>query len=139
MIVNILIVALIVNLIIMIGLILMQKSEGGALGMGGGGGGQFMSARGAGNILSKGTQITGTIFFVLSLVITLILANQTGRTSVTDQVDIQALDPSQLGAPQQPQGGAEAPVPAAPFGDPNAPLEAAPPSLVLPDAPSDAE
>ncbi|UPT61101.1 MAG: preprotein translocase subunit SecG [Hyphomonadaceae bacterium JAD_PAG50586_4] len=45
--------------ICLIGLVLLQRSEGGALGMGGGGGGSLMSGRGAADALAKMTQVAG--------------------------------------------------------------------------------
>ena len=50
----------------MIVLILLQRSEGGALGMGGGGGG-LVSGRGAANLLTRITAILAAIFFTTSL------------------------------------------------------------------------
>ena len=55
----------------LIGVILLQRSEGGAFGMGGGGGGNFMTARGAGDLLTRVTAILAGLFFVLSLTLTL--------------------------------------------------------------------
>jgi protein translocase SecG subunit len=46
----------------LIGVILVQRSEGGALGMGGGGGGGFMTARGSANLLTRTTAIIATLF-----------------------------------------------------------------------------
>ena len=54
-----------------IGLVLLQRSEGGALGMGGGGAG-FMSGRGAANILTRLTTILGIGFFLTSIALTLL-------------------------------------------------------------------
>src|SRR3954467_15850700 len=51
----------------MVGLVLIQKSEGGGLGMGGGGGGGFMSSRGAANVLTRTTGILAALFFATSL------------------------------------------------------------------------
>jgi preprotein translocase subunit SecG len=51
----------------MIVLILLQRSEGGALGMGGGGGGGFVTGRGAANLLTRTTAILAAIFFTTSL------------------------------------------------------------------------
>ena len=48
--------------ITLVALVLLQRSEGGALGIGGGGGG-MMSGRGAGNMLTRATAIVGAIFF----------------------------------------------------------------------------
>lgn len=64
-------VLIIIHLIVvlaLIGVVLLQKSEGGALGMGGGGGG-FMSSRGSGNALTRATAILAGIFFVTSLLL----------------------------------------------------------------------
>lgn len=56
----------------LIGLVLLQRSEGGALGMGGGGGGALMSGRGAADALAKMTSVAGGFFIVTSLALTLI-------------------------------------------------------------------
>ncbi|MGE3832023.1 MAG: preprotein translocase subunit SecG, partial [Parvibaculaceae bacterium] len=49
----------------LIGVVLMQRSEGGALGIGGGGGaGSLFSARGVGNTLTRTTAILAIIFFL---------------------------------------------------------------------------
>jgi preprotein translocase subunit SecG len=54
--------------IALIGVVLIQRSEGGGLGLGGGQGmGSFMSGRGTANLLTRATAILGTAFFVLSL------------------------------------------------------------------------
>jgi preprotein translocase subunit SecG len=54
----------------LIGVVLLQKSEGGALGMGGGSG--FMTSRGSGNVLTKTTAILAGIFFATSLLLSII-------------------------------------------------------------------
>lgn len=59
----------------MVGVVLLQRSEGGALGIGGGGG--FMTGRSAGNALTKTTAILAACFFATSLVLS-ILAGQHG-------------------------------------------------------------
>jgi preprotein translocase subunit SecG len=51
----------------LIGVILMQRSEGGGLGVGGSSSG-FMTARGAADFLSRSTAILGGMFIVLSIV-----------------------------------------------------------------------
>jgi preprotein translocase subunit SecG len=52
----------------LIGVVLIQRSEGGGLGLGGGQGmGNFMSGRGTANLLTRTTAILGTAFFALSL------------------------------------------------------------------------
>jgi preprotein translocase subunit SecG len=74
----------------MAGLILIQRSEGGALGMGGGGGG-FMSARGAGNLLTKATAILAFIFFANSIGLTIVGNFSQRTTSAVDKVDTSGL------------------------------------------------
>ena len=49
------------------GVVLVQRSEGGALGMGGGGG--FMTARGQANLLTRTTAILAALFFLTSIVL----------------------------------------------------------------------
>lgn len=58
--------------ICLIGLVLLQRSEGGALGMGGGGGGSLMSGRGAADALAKMTSVAGGFFLVTSLGLTML-------------------------------------------------------------------
>lgn len=81
-------VLLVVHLLIAIALIavvLLQRSEGGALGIGGGGGGgSLFSARGVGNTLTRTTAILAVIFFITSIGLTL-LASRTGGGSLFDR------------------------------------------------------
>jgi len=56
----------------LVGVVLLQRSEGGALGMGGGGGGGLMSGRGAATALTRATTILAAIFFVSSLTLALV-------------------------------------------------------------------
>ena len=56
----------------LIGLVLLQRSEGGALGMGGGSSGALMSGRGAADALARMTQFAGGLFLITSLVLTVI-------------------------------------------------------------------
>ena len=55
----------------LVGVVLLQRSEGGALGIGGGG---FMTGRGQANALTRATAILGTLFFITSLSLT-VMAN----------------------------------------------------------------
>ena len=54
----------------LIGVVLLQRSEGGGLGIGGGSG--FMTARGAANALTRATAILATIFFATSLILSIV-------------------------------------------------------------------
>ena len=56
----------------LIGLVLLQKSEGGALGIGGGGGGGFMSSRGSSNLLTRSTAFLAAAFFATSLILSIL-------------------------------------------------------------------
>ncbi|MEC9434662.1 MAG: preprotein translocase subunit SecG [Pseudomonadota bacterium] len=81
-------VLLIVHLILaafLIGLVLLQRSEGGALGIGGGGGG-LTSARGAATGLAKATWILAAAFIATSLILTIIAAQNSGDRSVLDRL-----------------------------------------------------
>jgi preprotein translocase subunit SecG len=64
----------------MIGLVLLQKSEGGGLGMGGGGG--FMSTRGTANLLSRSTAYLAGAFFVTSLLLSWMAGHNRAPTSI---------------------------------------------------------
>ncbi|MEO5375517.1 MAG: preprotein translocase subunit SecG [Alphaproteobacteria bacterium] len=81
-------VILVIHLLIaiaMVGIILMQRSEGGALGMGGGGSG-FMTGRAAGNLLTRVTTLLGASFMVTSLVLALLATPSAGpRKSIFEQ------------------------------------------------------
>ena len=57
----------------LIGLVLLQRSEGGGLGIGSSQGmGSFMGGRGTANLLTRGTAILGTAFFVIALALALL-------------------------------------------------------------------
>jgi preprotein translocase subunit SecG len=101
----------------LVGIVLMQKSEGGALGMGGGG---FMSGRGQANFLTRTTAYLAAAFFATSIALTL-LANQSGRQrSIFDT-------PAVSGAPSSPSAPAAAPGAPATPATPAAPTEPAAP------------
>lgn len=80
---------------VMGGLILIQQSEGGALGMGGGPSG-FMSARGAGNLLTKLTWVFAALLFANSIGMTVVGNLDARSTSVVDQVDTSKLTSAPL-------------------------------------------
>lgn len=73
----------IVLAVIMIGLVLIQKSEGGALGMGGSGGG-FMSTRGSANLLTRTTAVLATLFFASTLGLALVFKGSQAPKSLLD-------------------------------------------------------
>ncbi|MCA3719547.1 preprotein translocase subunit SecG [Phenylobacterium sp.] len=107
--------------------VLIQRSEGGALGMGGGPSG-LMTARGAGNFLTRITWALGSAFFVLSLALTLVMGRERAGDSVVDRMQVESLSPEALRRQQEQQQAPAAPAPdAAP-----APFEAPRPSLANP-------
>jgi len=87
-------IVLVIHLMVAVALItvvLLQRSEGGALGIGGGGGGGgggFMSGRGTANMLTRMTTILAGIFFLTSIGLT-ILAGQpgTGGSNILEKID----------------------------------------------------
>ena len=92
---NVLIVIHLLLALAMVGVILLQRSEGGALGIGGGGG--VMSGRSAGNLLTRATGFLATGFFVTSLTLAL-MANHRGNQGSIMDAPIDA--PQQQQAPQ---------------------------------------
>ena len=101
---TILLVAIIIVAISLTGVVLLQRSEGGALGMGGGPSG-FMTARGAGNLLTKVTWVLAALLFGLTIVLTVV--GNMDRASVSgidaDAVGSLATTPqTQNQTPQQP-------------------------------------
>ncbi len=83
----------------LVGLILLQRSEGGALGMGGGGGGGMMSSRSSANLLTRVTAVLAGSFMVTSLVLTMLAGRDTGSTSILDQ---DGTPPAPIEAPAEP-------------------------------------
>lgn len=102
-------VLLVIHLLItvaLIGLIMIQRSEGGALGIGGGSMGSLMTARGSANFLTKTTTFLGIAFFVTSIALALIASNSSHNKSIVDQI--------QTSVPASP-APTETPAPAAPL------------------------
>lgn len=92
----------------LVGVILMQRSEGGGLGIGGGGSpGGMMSARGAADFLTRATRWLAVVFVVLSIILASLAVNMTGTDSIESTLD-RNVTPA---APADPlaQGGATAP------------------------------
>ncbi|MCS6625170.1 preprotein translocase subunit SecG [Roseibacterium beibuensis] len=111
---TILLVAMILISIALAGVILLQRSEGGALGMGGGPSG-FMTARGAGNLLTVTTWWLAIAFFLCAIGLTIVGNISRSDTSVADREAVGALvAPAEPGAAPDP--AAPAPTPAEPTG-----------------------
>ena len=98
----------------LVGVILLQRSEGGALGIGGGGGGGggFMTGRSAGNALTKLTAVLAGGFFVTSLVLSILAGTHRQPTSIIPGSSGGGGGLAPLQLPVAPQN--TAPAPAAP-------------------------
>ncbi|ANF53985.1 preprotein translocase subunit SecG [Brevundimonas diminuta] len=112
---TILLVAMIIISVSLSAVILLQRSEGGALGMGGGPSG-FMTARGAGNLLTRVTSILAVAFFVCAIGLTIAGNYARGSRSVidADAVGSIALDQPEQTAPAPEAAPATPAAPAAP-------------------------
>ena len=64
----------------LVGVVLLQRSEGGALGIGGGGG--FMTGRSAGNALTKTTAVLAACFFATSLALSILASQHRAAPSI---------------------------------------------------------
>ncbi len=82
--VNILLVIHVLIAAAMIGTILLQRSEGGALGIGGGGGG-LITGRGAANLLTRATAGLAGAFFATSILLAVLAGTRTETRSILDQ------------------------------------------------------
>ncbi len=70
----------------LIGVVLLQRSDGGALGIGGGGSGGFMTGRGAANALTRTTAILATLFFATSLLLAIRAGAREDAGAVIDEL-----------------------------------------------------
>ncbi len=99
----------------LVGVILMQRSEGGGLGIGGSPGG-MMSARGAADFLTRSTKMLAIAFVVLSIALAAVAVKATGSSEITTTVD-RSVEPA---AGNDPLGGVTGAQPAAPAAAPAA-------------------
>ncbi|MCB2089366.1 MAG: preprotein translocase subunit SecG [Sphingomonadaceae bacterium] len=94
----------------LVGVILMQRSEGGGLGIGGGGSpGGLMSARGAADFLTRSTRWLAIAFVVLSIALAAVAVETSGTDSIESTLDrsTPAAQPDPLAAPAAGAAGAE--------------------------------
>tara|TARA_Y100000746_G_scaffold101556_1_gene86663 strand:- start:203 stop:505 length:303 start_codon:yes stop_codon:yes gene_type:complete len=84
---NIILIINIILAVILVILVLFQKSEGGALGIGVSQD-NFMFSRSAGNFLTKATAVVATLFIICSLTLTILSRSElTPTTSVIDKIE----------------------------------------------------
>lgn len=136
---TILLVAMILISVALAAVILLQRSEGGALGMGGGPSG-FMTARGAGNLLTVTTWWLAGAFFACAIGLTIVGNISRSNQSIVDPDAVGA-----LAAPAEGEAGAAAPAePAATPAEPTGPslddfLSSAPAAQPAPAQPAPAQ
>jgi preprotein translocase subunit SecG len=119
-------------IVALVALVMLQRSDGGALGIGGSSG--FMTTRGQGNVLTRSTAILAAAFFATSIALTIIARISGGGGSILESAPLQGqpgtgggilneLEP--LGTPpasSTPAPGPTAPAPSAPApGTPSVP------------------
>lgn len=127
---------LIIHLMLAVALVatvLLQRSEGGALGIGGGGDG-MMTGRGAGNVLTRATAVLAALFMTTSLVLGILAARGGMADSVLDRVVPPTEDSSDFDASVPAPIGSEFETPEVP---PAEDRDAIPPTAPA-EAPTDA-
>jgi preprotein translocase subunit SecG len=111
----------------LIGVVMLQKSEGGALGMGGGGMSGFMTGRSTANLLTRTTAILFVLFLATSILLVMLSNYARAPRSIVDEGGPLPTSPLTPGAPLAPISPSPgAPSPAVP--SPAAPAQPAPPA-----------
>jgi preprotein translocase subunit SecG len=98
-------IVLIIHLLIalaLVGVILLQRSEGGALGMGGGGFGGLMTGRSSANLLTRTTAFLAAGVIATSLLLALIATHRSAPSSILDQPATPAAAPEAPATPAAP-------------------------------------
>jgi preprotein translocase subunit SecG len=112
------IILLVVHIMIafaLIGVVLLQKSEGGALGIGGGGMSGFMTGRSTANLLTRATAILAAAFFTTSILLVVVHNHARAPVSIIDQgAPASPIIPPASTAPSTPAAPAKPAAPAAP-------------------------
>jgi len=135
---QVLIAAYLLIVLALIGVILLQRSEGGALGIGGGS--SFTQARSSGNILTRTTAILAVLFFATAIGLTIISELNRGSEGILERASEGGGPTSVLDALNRIGGESTeptAPVAPAPIGaDPALPVPAPPAPAAFESAPS---
>lgn len=124
---TVLLVIILLVAIALVAVILLQRSEGGAFGMGGGGTmGGFMTARGASNFLTRTTAILAAVFMALSLLLAVISQGPRERRVLVPDTSTPATSGgapalSIPGAPPAAPSGSDSPTPTPPAAAPAQP------------------
>jgi preprotein translocase subunit SecG len=101
--INVLVAIHILIAITLVGVVLIQRSEGGGLGIGGGTAGGFMTTRGTANLLTRATAVVAALFMATSLALAFLAARSHAPVS-RSILDVPAAPaaPSQPAAPSVP-------------------------------------
>jgi preprotein translocase subunit SecG len=99
----------------LVGVVLLQKSEGGALGMGGGGMSGFMTGRSTANLLTRITAILAAAFMTTSVLLVVMHNRERAPRSILEQGGPAAPAPPAAPSAPQPQAPAEPAQPSAPL------------------------
>lgn len=110
----------------LVGVVLLQRSEGGGLGIGGGSG--FMTARGAANALTRATAVLAVAFFATSLTLSIIARYGAQPLDILDRVPATQGEPGSGGVLDQ-LGGNDVPAAAPATGGDAAPAAPAEPQV----------
>ena len=84
----------------LVGVVLLQRNEGGGLGIGGSSSGGFMTARSTANLLTRTTAVLAACFFATSIGLAIIAGAGSKQTSIVDEV---VNSSSELPVPSSPQ------------------------------------
>lgn len=124
-------VVLVIHLMIaaaLVAVVLLQRSEGGALGMGGGGSGGFLTGRGTSNLLTRVTAGLAACFFVTSMALTVLAQRSAAPRSVFEPAadPVTKSAPAAPGDPKDPEPGSGGVLDALRKGQGQAPLPTVP-------------
>ncbi len=104
----------------LVGIVLMQRSEGGGLGIGGGGSpGGLMNARGAADFLTRTTKWLAVVFVILAIILAALAVKETTGGEIDDTLDRTVVPASDPLAPAAQGGDLTAPVVNAPSPPPS--------------------
>jgi preprotein translocase subunit SecG len=107
---GLLVIFVILVCIALIGVVLLQRSEGGAFGMGGGPTG-LITARGAGDLLTRTTWVLFALFIGLCLTLTLLGEHDRASSSLLERMKQEIANPAALDQPKTPPAPAPTPPP----------------------------
>ena len=88
----------------LVGVVLLQRNEGGGLGIGGSSSGGFMTARSTANLLTRTTAVLAACFFATSIGLAILAGAGSKQTSIVDEVVNSSSEFPVPSSPQVPTG-----------------------------------